>query len=101
MAKKTTKQSYPRVKVSAKGQITLPKPVRQDLDLEPGDEVEFRKLQDGKYALLKRSPLEELAESLAEEACKKGYTEEQLQKTIDQVRKELWQKVYAKRVSSR
>jgi len=87
--------------VSAKGQITLPKLVRQDLSLEPGDEVEFRKLQDGRYTLFKRSPLDELAEALADEARKKGYTEDQLQKTIEQVRKELWQKVYAKRASSR
>jgi len=42
-----------KTKVSARGQITIPKEVRKDLGLRPGDEIEFVK-QNGHFVLRKR-----------------------------------------------
>jgi AbrB family looped-hinge helix DNA binding protein len=40
--------------VTSKGQITLPKDVRQELGLKAGDKVEFEKV-DGRYVLRPRN----------------------------------------------
>lgn len=48
-------------RMTTKGQVTVPKRVREDLGLKPGDEVEFVRT-DGKYALQKKlykSPFDE------------------------------------------
>jgi AbrB family looped-hinge helix DNA binding protein len=41
-----------KTRVSARGQITIPKEVRKDLGLRPGDEIEFVK-QNGNFVLRK------------------------------------------------
>jgi len=35
------------MKVSTKGQVTIPKPVREALNIQPGDKVEFDETEDG------------------------------------------------------
>ncbi len=40
--------------MTSKGQMTLPKDVRDDLGLKPGDKVEIVK-QDGRYVLMPRN----------------------------------------------
>lgn len=40
--------------VTSKGQMTLPKDVRDDLGLRPGDKVEFIK-RDGRYVIMPRN----------------------------------------------
>jgi antitoxin PrlF len=45
--------------VTSKGQITIPKPVRQALGLAPGSKVDFV-LEDGHAVLRKRPPTEAL-----------------------------------------
>lgn len=40
--------------VTSKGQMTLPKDVREDLGLMPGDKVEFIK-RDGRYIIMPRN----------------------------------------------
>ena len=37
--------------VTAKGQVTIPKPVRDLLGIAPGSQVEFRRLADGSVVL--------------------------------------------------
>ena len=45
----------PRTKVTSKGQVTIPKDVRERLGLRPGDEIEF--LEDrGEFRVRKRVP---------------------------------------------
>ncbi|MBM3943529.1 MAG: AbrB/MazE/SpoVT family DNA-binding domain-containing protein [SAR202 cluster bacterium] len=42
-----------KTRVTSKGQVTIPKEVRERLGLRPGDEVEFIE-EDGTYRLQKR-----------------------------------------------
>lgn len=41
----------PSATVTSKGQITIPKPIREVLELEPGDRVAFRVAEDGRVVL--------------------------------------------------
>jgi antitoxin PrlF len=34
-------------KVTRKGQVTIPKPIREELGIEPGDEVDVKQTADG------------------------------------------------------
>lgn len=48
-------------KVTTKGQVTIPKSIRERLGIEPGDEIEFEETEDG-YVLRKSAednPFEE------------------------------------------
>jgi AbrB family looped-hinge helix DNA binding protein len=42
--------------VTAKGQITIPKPVRDRLGVTPGSKVDFEMLKDGHIAIVKQGP---------------------------------------------
>lgn len=42
-------------RVTTKGQVTIPKPVREALGIEPGDEVTFEQTEHG-YRLRKEAP---------------------------------------------
>lgn len=44
--------------VTAKGQITIPKAVRDHLGIRPGSKVEFRRLESGEIAIVKASGAE-------------------------------------------
>jgi AbrB family looped-hinge helix DNA binding protein len=58
-------------KITSKGQVTLPKAVRDALGIKEGDEVVFR--VEGKRAVLARTPkLLELAGSVAVPAAKRN-----------------------------
>lgn len=47
--------------VTSKGQVTLPKSVRDALGIEPGTEVDFA-VEEGRAIILKRVPVERLSE---------------------------------------
>jgi antitoxin PrlF len=40
-------------RVTSKGQVTIPKPVREHLGIAPGSQVEFRRAADGSVVLEK------------------------------------------------
>lgn len=42
-------------RVTSKGQVTIPKPIRDDLGIEPGDEITFEQTASG-YTIRKRAP---------------------------------------------
>ena len=44
-----------RTRITTKGQVTIPKEVRERLGLRPGDELEFTE-EDGVFRLRKRLP---------------------------------------------
>lgn len=72
-------------KVTSKGQITLPKALRDALGLQPGDRVLFR-VEDG-HALLARTPdLLELAGSIPVPPEARGLTWAQIRKKTSQAR---------------
>lgn len=83
------------VKLSSKGQVTLPKEIREDLGLREGDLLEVEKLDQARYVIAKHTPLRQLAHALGEEARRRGYTEKDLQKAVEQVRHQLWQELSA------
>ena len=71
----------PVAKVTSKGQITLPKEVRDSIGISPGDEVEFQKEENG-YLLKKkvrRSPFDRFV----------GYLQEKKGKSPDKILEEL------------
>ena len=41
----------PTATITSKGQITIPKPVRDELGLQEGDRVAFRVLEDGRVVV--------------------------------------------------
>jgi antitoxin PrlF len=58
-------------RVTSKGQITLPKAVRDALSIEEGDRVVFR-VEGGRAMLARTSDLLTLARSIAVPAAKRG-----------------------------
>lgn len=84
------------IKLSSKGQITLPKEIREDLKADKGDLLIIYKFDDHRYVIEKRTPFAELTEEIAQEAKRKGYTEDDLKRMVEKVRDELWKELYAK-----
>lgn len=83
-------------RMSSKGQVTIPKSVRERLNLKEGDKVAFIE-ENGKITITKASTLSfnRLANEIARMAEEKGITEEDLLKDLKRVRKELWNERYS------
>ncbi len=58
-------------RLTSKGQLTVPKPVREALALEPGDKLHFR-IEHGRATLSKRPDFIALAGTIAVPAAKRG-----------------------------
>jgi len=78
-------------RISSKGQVTIPKSIRELLNLNEGDRVAFIE-DNGKVVITKASliALHELQDALSKEAREKGITEEDLLKELEVVREEMW-----------
>lgn len=78
-------------RISSKGQVTIPKSIRDLLKLNEGDRVAFIE-ENGKVVITKASliALRELQNALSKEAREKGITEEDLLRELEHVRKEMW-----------
>ena len=78
-------------RISSKGQVTIPKAIREQLKLTEGDRVAFIE-ENGKIIITKASlvALKDLQQSLSAEADEKGITEEELLDELKKVRKEMW-----------
>ncbi|HWR09290.1 AbrB/MazE/SpoVT family DNA-binding domain-containing protein [Sporomusa sp.] len=78
-------------RISSKGQVTIPKSIRELLNLNEGDRVAFIE-DNGKVVITKASliALHELQDALSIEAREKGITEEDLLKELEVVREEMW-----------
>jgi antitoxin PrlF len=79
-------------RLTSKGQITIPKTVRQSLNLEEGDRIIFIEEEDGKMVVKKGALVvfDEFANAISQEAKEKGITEEEMLGELKKVRKELW-----------
>jgi antitoxin PrlF len=71
-------------RLTSKGQITIPKTVRDTLELEPGDQVVFR-LEGGRAILARTKDFLDLAGTVTVPAKKRGAA-------WDDIRREAWRK---------
>ncbi len=78
-------------RISAKGQVTIPKTIRELLNLNEGDRVAFLE-ENGKIVITKASliALNELQDALSKDAKEKSITEEELLNELKAVREKLW-----------
>jgi AbrB family looped-hinge helix DNA binding protein len=78
------------MRITSKGQVTIPKHIREKLRVMPGDEVEFR--EEGQAIIIKnrgqasaQTPGEALIESLRALGRKHLIVDELSQQTVDEV----------------
>jgi len=78
-------------RISSKGQVTIPKTIRDLLNLNEGDRVAFIE-ENGKVVITKASliALRELQDAISTEAQEKGITEKDLLNELEAVREEMW-----------
>ncbi|MFS0728365.1 AbrB/MazE/SpoVT family DNA-binding domain-containing protein [Paenibacillus sp. 1P07SE] len=79
-------------RLTSKGQVTIPKAIRERLNLEEGDKVAFIEDETGKIVITKSSviALREFLGSMAKEAEANGITETDMLDDLEQVREEMW-----------
>lgn len=88
------------IKVTTKGQVTLPVEFRKSLDIDKNSYLLASSLGQ-KFILMEKietSPLDKITEILEEEAKRKGITKKEIARAIKEVRKERWKKLYEKKV---
>lgn len=78
-------------RVTSKGQITIPKAVRDRLKLTEGDKVAFIE-KDGNIVITKSSiiALRDFFDSMSKDVQDRGITEEELLNDLEKVREEMW-----------
>jgi antitoxin PrlF len=93
----TTKGAMEVSRLSAKGQVTVPKRIREQLNLNEGDGVAFLE-DDGKITIIKASTItfNRIADEISSIVAEKGITEEELLGDLKRVRKDLWNERYNK-----
>jgi AbrB family looped-hinge helix DNA binding protein len=67
-------------RLTSKGQITIPKPVRDALELKEGDQVVFRVLEGGQAILARTPDLLDLAGSVPVPAKLRGVSWEEIRR---------------------
>ncbi len=72
----------PTATVTSKGQVTVPKPIRDRLKLHAGDRLDFVLEEEGKVSLRKASiPIQEL-EGILHRADRKPVSLEEMKETV-------------------
>ena len=79
------------VKVSSVGQVTLPKEIREKLDITPNDYIIIEKIGET-YFLKKLNPDKATLEKIRERVKKSGITMEQLNEIIEEEQENVWKK---------
>lgn len=83
-------------RVTSKGQITIPKDIREKLNLKPGDKVVFLE-EEGRIIFANSSviALKNFQKQMVDEAKKVGInSEEDIEKLVNDIRQELWESRY-------
>jgi len=84
------------IKLSSKGQLTLPKRFRKELKIDKGDYLVVYEIGE-KMLLLEKmqlSSLEKITEDISKAVKMKKFTSDDLIKAIKEVRRELWDEIY-------
>jgi AbrB family looped-hinge helix DNA binding protein len=79
------------VKVSSVGQVTLPREIRERLDITPDDYIIIEKIGET-YFLKKLNPDKTTLEKIRERVKKSGITMEQLNEIIEEEQENVWKK---------
>jgi antitoxin PrlF len=79
-------------RMTSKGQVTVPKNIREALGLSEGDRVAFARDPDGRIVLEKVGLItfRKLADELAKSFEEKGISEEEALQELERIREELW-----------
>ncbi|HSK50386.1 MAG TPA: AbrB/MazE/SpoVT family DNA-binding domain-containing protein [Solirubrobacterales bacterium] len=72
-------------KLTSKGQITIPKAVREALTLEPGDQILFR-VEENRAVLARTQDFLDLAGSVAVPEAKRGASWDEIRRGMRQAR---------------
>ncbi len=85
-----------RKKMSSRGQLVIPGPVRERVGLQPGDELSVQVLDDSVLAAEKTEPTEfELAVArLRREMEDRGITQDDIDRAVEEVKQEIYDEVY-------
>jgi len=82
--------------VTSKFQVTIPKEIREILDVKEGDKLIFT-IDDKGEVVIKKAvivTLDELSALISQEAEKQGYTKEQLEEDISKAKEKAWKSFY-------
>jgi AbrB family looped-hinge helix DNA binding protein len=82
--------------VTSKFQVTIPKEIREILDVKEGDKLIFTINDKGEVVIKKAVivALDELSALISQKAKSQGYTEEKLEEDISKAKEEAWKCFY-------
>ncbi len=85
--------------LTVKGQVTIPKEIRDELAVKPGDKIIFEITDSGEVVVKKGilTSFDNFAEALATEAKRMGYTPKQLADDLKVAEELVWDKYYGKK----
>jgi len=82
------------VKITPRGQITLPKKLRQRLHLSAGSEVALMSLGEGLLLLPQQPIAEAICNRMRQTIAKTGKTEEEILATLPEARRKVFEMLY-------
>jgi AbrB family looped-hinge helix DNA binding protein len=90
--------SFELARVTSKGQITIPKAIRDKLKLKEGDKVLFIESKDGKITIENAGliALNRISDEVAPEIKKMNIAEDDVKQWFEEVRDELWKEIKEK-----
>lgn len=77
------------IRVSSKGQIVLPKLMREKMDIHEGDYIFVQEIEDG-VLILEKQPalsLDNITSALRKEARSKGTTRKEIEQAVEEARR--------------
>lgn len=84
-------QTFP-IRMRSRGQITLPREIRDDLEIDEGDTLYLVQIEDMLFLTPKRLRVTELAEKIAASMEEQGVTLADMLQDLEEIREENWRK---------
>jgi AbrB family looped-hinge helix DNA binding protein len=97
MATKPTLEYLTTTKLGEKGQLTVPKPFRDELGLGLGAPVAVLRLGNGLILLPEQRRFEQLCERISNTLTQAGAAPRDVLATLPEVREQLYQRLYGKK----